>query len=246
MTRMPLHAPFVNRHARAGVSFLAVAVILAATCVSVGLAIPGIASAGWRSTVQVGSDVLGFAAVWIALPLGAYLLVTSGSPRPSRRALAVGVAVALPILAEWSGAADSPFLIMLALAAAVGGYALIGLGLSEQRRQRSRSDAMDAPFAVVTPREAVTGTLVLAHATSFLLWWVGVGFDLAGTLGLGGGDASPLGALLALLGAACLSTAILMQLRSAGPDLPAQSDWDEQDSEAAEAALPEPSTTMTP
>jgi hypothetical protein len=249
MTRMPLHAPFVDRHARAGVSFLAVSVILAATCVSVALAIPGIASAGWRSAVQVGTDGLGFAAVWIALPLGAYLLATSGSPRPSRRALAVSAAVALPILAEWSGASESPFLIMLALAAAVGGYALIGLGLSEQRRRPSGSRPADAWFSVVTPYEAVTGGLVLAHATSFLLWWVGLGLDLAGTLGLGGGDASPLGALLALLGAACLSAAILLQLRVAGPDFAAQVDAEADDrlSETPrETRLPVTSTMLTP
>ena len=249
MTRMPLHAPFVNRHARAGVSFLAVAVILAATCVSVGLAIPGIASAGWRSVVQAATDALGFAAVWIALPLGAYLLATWGSPKPSRRALAVAVAVAQPILADWSGASESPFLIMLALAAAVGGYALIGLGVSEQRRERSRSGAVVAPFAVMTPYEAVTGGLVLAHATSFLLWWVGLGFDLAGTLGLGGGDASPLGALLALLGAVCLSAAILLQLRVSSPDFAVQADAEAEDplpDTARETALPVTSTTVTP
>ena len=249
MTRMPLHAPFVNRHARAGVSFLAVAVILAATCVSVALAIPGIASAGWRSAVQAATDGLGFAAVWIALPLGAYLLATSGSPKPSRRALAVVVAMALPILAEWSGASESPFLIMLALAAAVGGYALIGLGVSEQRRERSRSDAADSRLAAVTPYEAVTGGLVLAHATSFLLWWVGLGLDLAGTLGLGGGDASPLGALLALLGAACLSAAILLQLRASSSDFALPADAEAEDplpDPTRETTLPVTSTTVTP
>ena len=138
---------------------------------------------------------------------------------------------------------------MLALAAAVGGYALIGLGLSEQRRRPSGSRPADAWFSVVTPYEAVTGGLVLAHATSFLLWWVGLGLDLAGTLGLGGGDASPLGALLALLGAACLSAAILLQLRVAGPDFAAQVDAEADDrlSETPrETALPVTSTMVTP
>ncbi len=238
MTRMPLHAPFTNRHARAGVSFLAVAVIVAATCVSVGLAIPGIADAGWRSAVQLTTGALEFGAVWIALPLAVYLLVTSGSPRPSRRALAVGAAVVAPVLVEWSGVGDSPFLIMLALAAAVGGYALIGLGLWERRRDGAPIDPSVSPLADLTPHEVVTGGLLVVHGASFLLWWVGVGLDLAGTLGIGGGDASPLGALVALLGAVCLSAAVLIQLRPA-PE-PARFP------QAEEGARPMTSTAFTP
>ncbi|MBM7502969.1 hypothetical protein ACFPER_05785 [Agromyces aurantiacus] len=301
MTRSPHHAPFAGRHARAGSAFLAVAVILAATSVSVGLTIDGVASSWWRSLLTVATDVLGLAAVWVALPLGVFLLLTAGTPRPARRAAAIAAAVAAPILAEWSGAARSPFLILLALAAAVGGYAIVVLGLTEHRRDARRPStvaavavvlgvanlavialgilhllvwnplarvpglelaeiytALDARGGIdggpvlwalaallvtvaagalavvggrrgtVTPHQAVTGGLLLIHATSFFLWWAGFGLalEIADAFGLSGGDASPVGSLLALVGAGCLAAAILMQL---GP--PAAETEDDEDDE---------------
>ncbi|WP_353826885.1 hypothetical protein [Agromyces sp. SYSU T0242] len=289
MTRMPRSGAFPGRRARAGASFLAVAVVLAATSVSVDLAVPGIASDAWRDVVSATSVVLEVAAVWAALPLGILLLVTAGTPALWRRWVAVAVAVGLPLAVWFSGAARSPFLILLALAAAVGGYALIAFGLSEHRadarslpRVRAAvAAAAGAELAVivlgtlhllvwnpaakvpdlplrqvyetmidrdgmidggpllwalgatlatvagsylalqgarrglVTPHDTVTGGLLLIHATTFFLWWAGfgLGLTLADTFATSGGDASPVGSILALAGACCLAAAILMQLR---------------------------------
>lgn len=288
MTRMPHRAPFAGRHARAGAAFLAVAVILAATSVSVGLTIPDLASSAWRTVLVVATDVLRIAAVWVALPIGVYLILTSGTPRLRRQVAAVAAAVALPIVVELTDVARSPFLILLALAAAVGGYAVIVLGLTEHRRDPIRPAAVatavttltaanlamialgtmhllvwnplakvpglewpeivaaldsrggldGGPLAwtiggtfltltaaagavigarrgMVTPHQVVTGGLLLIHGVSFFLWWAGfgLGLELADTFGVGGGDASPAGSVIALVGAMCLAAAILLQLR---------------------------------
>jgi hypothetical protein len=167
MTRMPRRAPLAGRHARAGAALLAVAVILAATSVSVGLALPGLASSGWRSVVEVASGVLGFAAVWIALPLGAYLLITAGTPPPWRRIVAIAAAVMLPVLVAWSGVARSPFLILLALAGAVGGYAIIVLGLTEHRHDPVDRASVVVPVVVL----GAANLLVVALGTLHLLVW---------------------------------------------------------------------------
>ena len=289
MAGMPRRSPFAGQHARAGVSFLAVAVILAATSVSVDLTVPALASSGWREFVATASHALEFAAVWVALPIGVALVVSAGErPAGWRRALAVAAAVAAPVAVQLTGAARSPFLILLALAAAVSGYALIVYGLTEHRRDSSRTGsatvaigvlaaanlgvvalgllhllvwnplarvpALDAAqiylvlgdgrggvdsgpaawAAVATTATAaaatwayvgarrgavnvhsvVTGGLLLIHATSFFLWWAGIGIgeDLAAAFGGAIGDASPAGSLLALAGATCLAGAILMQL----------------------------------
>lgn len=310
MTRMPHRAPFAGRHARAGAAFLAVAVILAATSVSVRLAIPDLASPVWRTVLIVATEVLGLAAVWVALPLGTYLAVTGGTPRPLRRVVAAVAAVAAPIVVEWTGAARSSFLILLALAAAVGGYAVIVLGMTEHRRDPVRPGSVATAVAVltlanlaviavgtvhllvwnpiakvpglelpeilaaldarggldggplvwaiggtlvtiaaaaaaiigarrgkVTPHQVVTGGLLLIHGASFFLWWAGfgLGLELADTFGIGGGEASPAGSLLALVGGGCLAAAILLQLQppSAGLDDTAASDADPFDDAAA-------------
>lgn len=301
MAGMPRRSPFAGQHARAGVSFLAVAVILAATSVSVDLTVPAIASSGWRTFVSTTSHALEFAAVWVALPLGVALLVSAGErPAGWRRALAVAAAVVAPIAVQLSGAARSPFLILLALAAAVSGYALIVYGLSEHRRDTSRPErvtvaiialaaanlgvivlgllhllvwnplarvpALDAaqiylvlgdgaggvdggPAAwaavatlatvaaaacafigarrgAVNAHLVVTGGLLLIHATSFFLWWAGIGIgeDLAAAFGGTVGDASPVGSLLALAGATCLAAAILMQLLPAAAPVDDEAD----------------------
>jgi hypothetical protein len=330
MARMPHRRPFAGRHARAGAAFLAVAVILAATSVSVGLAIPDLASPVWRAALTVITDVLRLAAVWVSLPVGIYLFMTSGTPRLRRRLVAVAVAVALPVVVELTGVAQSPFLILLALAAAVGGYAVIVLGLTEHRRDPIRPAAMatavtaltaanlaiiafgtvhllvwnplekvpelawpeivaaldgrggldGGPLAwtiggtlltlaaaagaiigarrgKVTPHQVLTGGLLFIHGASFFLWWAGfgLGLELADTFGIGGGDAAPAGSVIALIGAGCLSAAILLQLRppAAGADEPAEADADTRDEEAAlgEAGtgvgpLPVTPVTVTP
>ncbi|MGR2752393.1 hypothetical protein [Agromyces arachidis] len=295
MARLPRHSPFAGRHARAGVSFLAVAVILAATSVSVDLTVPGLASPAWRAIVATASHVLEFVAVWIALPIGAALALTAGDRVAGwRRGLAVGVAIAAPILVQVSGSARSPFLILIALAAAVGGYALIVYGVTEHRGDDphprggvvavavlsaanlvvivlgllhlllwnpvARVEALDiaqiylvladapggvdggpAAWAAIAALATVVGAaaalvglrggtvnahfvvtcgLLLIHATSFFLWWAGIGIDeeLAATFGGPIGDASPVGSLLALVGAGCFAAAILMQLLPAAKE----------------------------
>jgi hypothetical protein len=299
MTRTAREAIFAGRRLRAGGSFLAVAVILAATSVSVGLAVSALAAAEQRSVVAFVAQSFEVAAVWMALPLGLYLVATAGEPPRWRTLLAVAVAVAAPVLVQLTGAAGSPFTILLALAAAVAGYALIVFGLAEHRPEpvrparvgvavgalaaanlavvalgtlhllvwnplakvpdrglaeiyatiAGRSGVVDlapvvwavvstavtvgvsagALFAarrgLVNAHQVVTGGLLLVHATSFFLWWAGfgIGMDLADAFATSGADASPIGSLLALTGAACLAAAILMQLRapSATPaDLP--------------------------
>lgn len=289
MAEMPRRSPFAGRHARAGVSFLAVAVILAATSVSVDLTVPALASGDWRAIVASASHALEFAAVWVALPLGVALVVSAGEHPPGwRRALAVAAAVAAPIAVQLSGAARSPFLILLALAAAVSGYALIVFGVTEHRRDTSNPGRVMVAIAVLSAANlavialgllhllvwnplarvpaldgaqiylvlgegpggvdggpaawaavatlatvaaatcafigarrgsvnvhlVVTGGLLLIHATSFFLWWAGIGIgeDLAAAFGGTVADASPVGSLIALAGAACLAAAILIQL----------------------------------
>lgn len=167
MARSPRRSPFEGRRARAGVSFLAVAVILAATSVSVDLTVPGIASAGWRSVVSTASHALEFAAVWVALPVGMALVVSAGEAARWRRVLAVAAAVAAPVVVQFSGAARSPFVILLALAAAVGGYALIVFGLSEHRRDRSRPGRITVAVVVL----ATANLAVIALGTLHLLLW---------------------------------------------------------------------------
>ncbi|MGR0218866.1 hypothetical protein [Agromyces sp. ZXT2-6] len=167
MARLPRRSPFAGRHARAGVSFLAVAVILAATSVSVDLSVLGFASAEWRTIVATASHALEFAAVWVALPLGVALLFTAGEPAGWRRAVAVAAAVAAPIAVQLSGAARSPFLILIALAAAVGGYALIVFGLTEHRRDDSLPGRTTTAIAVL----AAANLVVIALGTLHLLLW---------------------------------------------------------------------------
>jgi|GEM_PF-3489584 len=288
MTLPPRNGVFAGRRARAGASFLAVAVVLAATSVSVDLAVPGFASTAQRSLVGTLSDMVEVVAVWGVLPLGLLLLLTAGEPRAWRRWAAVAAAIAAPIAVQFTGAGDSPFLILLALAAAVGGYALIALGLSERRGAPSRPDRVaiavailataelavvalgalhllvwnplaavpelslaqiygilverygvidGGPFVwafgatlatvagsivaiqgsrrgVVTTHDVVTVGLLLIHATTFFLWWAGfaLGLNLADAFATVGGDVSSVGSLLALVGASCLSAAILLQL----------------------------------
>ena len=332
MTRMPHRAPFAGRHARAGAAFLAVAVILAATSVSVGLAIPDLASPAWRAVLTIAIDVLRIAAVWVALPVGTYLVITSGAPRLRRQVFAISAAAALPVVIELTGVARSPFLILLALAAAVGGYAVIVLGLTEHRRDPIRPaavatavttltvanlamialgtlhllvwnplakvPALEWPEIVaaldsrggldggpiawtiggtfltlvaaagaiigarrgkVTPHQVVTGGLLLMHGASFFLWWAGfgLGLELADTFGVGGGDASPAGSVIALVGAMCLAAAILLQLRPAVGDAAAdevvEADADERDGATAlgpagpgDGPVPVTPATVTP
>lgn len=167
MTWMPRRVPFAGRHARAGAAFLAVAVILAATSVSVGLTTPGFASPVWRAVVESAAGVLGFTAVWVALPLGAYLLITAGTPSRWRRIVAIAAAVILPLVVAWSGVARSPFLILLALAGAVGGYAIIVLGLTEHRRDPVDRASVVVPVAVL----AAANLAVVALGTLHLLVW---------------------------------------------------------------------------
>lgn len=168
MAPMPRRSPFAGRHARAGVSFLAVAVILAATSVSVDLTVPGFASTDWRTIVATASHVLEFAAVWVALPLGVALVLTAGERTAGwRLALAVAVAVAAPVAVQVSGAARSPFVILLALAAAVVGYALIVFGLAEHRRDRSRPGSATIAIAVL----AAANLTIIALGTLHLLVW---------------------------------------------------------------------------
>lgn len=167
MAGMPRRSPFAGRHARAGLSFLAAAVILAATSVSVDLTVPGFASADWRAIVATASHALEFAAVWVALPLGVALLLTAGEPTAWRRALAVAAAVAAPIAVQLSGAARSPFLILLALAAAVGGYALIAFGLAEHRRDPSRRSRVTTAILVL----AASNLAVIVLGALHLLVW---------------------------------------------------------------------------
>ncbi|GAA2031603.1 hypothetical protein GCM10009819_14390 [Agromyces tropicus] len=320
MTLMPRNGAFTGRRARAGASFLAVSVILAATSVSVDLALPGLVATEWRGVVAVASVVLEVVAVWAALPLGALLLLTAGEPPPWRRWLAVGLAVALPVTVWFTGTAHSAFLILLALAAAVGGYALIAFGISEHREDpRSRSRVVTAvavlaaaefgvivlgtlhllvwnPMAkvphlalpqlyealidrqgvldggpvawalgatlatvaggiaaiggarrgVVTPHDTVTGGLLLIHATTFFLWWAGFGLGLtiADAFAVSGGDASPVGSLLALVGAGCLAAAILMQLRT--PTGAADDDPPGDDAEGAASGSDDAPAAVTP
>lgn len=305
MARMPRRSPFAGRHARAGISFLAAAVILAATSVSVDLALLTFPSEQWRAIVAAASQAMEFAGVWVALPVGTALLLTAGEPAAWRRALAVAAAVATPIVVQLSGAARSPFLILLALAAAVIGYALIVFGVAEHRRDPSppgrvpvavavlatanllvialgalhlllwnplaRVPALDmgqiylvlgagpggvdatpavwafgAAFVTIAAAVAalvgaargvanthlvVTCGLLLIHATSFFLWGAGIGLgeQLASTFGGPIGDASPVASLLALVGAACLAGAILMQLLPAAPAVDDEADAAEQD-----------------
>jgi hypothetical protein len=334
MTRMSHRAPFAGRHARAGAAFLAVAVILAATSVSVGLAIPDLASSAWRAVLTIAIDVLRIAAVWVALPVGTYLIVTSGEPRLRRRVIAIVAAVALPVVVELTGVARSPFLILLALAAAVGGYAVIVLGLTEHRRDPIRLAAVATAVTIltaanlamialgtmhllvwnplakvpelewpeivaaldsrggldggplawtiggtfltlaaaagaiigarrgkVTPHQVVTGGLLLIHGVSFFLWWAGfgLGLELADTFGVGGGDASPAGSVIALVGAMCLAAAILLQLRppaagaGADADEVTEVDADARDganalgsADAGDGPIPVTPATVTP
>ncbi|RXZ48176.1 hypothetical protein [Agromyces binzhouensis] len=167
MTRMPRNGVFAGRRARAGASFLAVAVVMAATSVSVDLAVPGFASSVQRAVVGTMSDVIEVVAVWGALPLGLLLLITAGEPRAWRRWAAVVAAVAAPIAVQFTGVGDSPFLILLALAAAVGGYAIIALGLSERRGDPSRTDRVGIAVAVLGAAELA----VIALGTLHLLVW---------------------------------------------------------------------------
>ncbi|WP_401000403.1 hypothetical protein [Agromyces sp. GXQ0307] len=167
MTRMPRNGVFAGRRARAGGSFLAVAVVLAATSVSVDLAVPGIGAAMQRTLVGVLSDVLEVVAVWGALPLGLLLLLLAGEPRAWRRWVAVLVAVAAPIVVQLTGVGRSPYLILLALAAAVGGYALIALGLSEHRRDPSRPERVRVAVVVLASAELAVITLGMLH---LLVW----------------------------------------------------------------------------
>ncbi|WP_438853330.1 hypothetical protein [Agromyces sp. M3QZ16-3] len=167
MTRMPRDGVFAGRRARAGASFLAVAVVLAATSVSVDLAVPGFGSTVQRTVVGVLSDVLEIVAVWGALPLGLLLLLLAGEPRAWRRWVAVLVAVGAPIVVQLTGVGRSPFLILLALAAAVGGYALIALGLSEHRRDPSRPDRVAVAVVVLAAAELAVVALGVLH---LLVW----------------------------------------------------------------------------
>ncbi|GAA1057912.1 hypothetical protein GCM10017608_03140 [Agromyces luteolus] len=167
MTRMPRNGVFAGRRARAGASFLAVAVVLAATSVSVDLAVPGFASAVQRSVVGTLSDVVEVVAVWGALPLGLLLLLTAGEPRAWRGWAAVVAAVAAPIAVQFTGVGDSPFLILLALAAAVGGYALIALGLSERRGDPGRPESVAVAVAVLAAAELAVVALGALH---LLVW----------------------------------------------------------------------------
>lgn len=167
MTRTPRIGVLAGRRARAGASFLAVAVILAATSVSVDLATIGFASTVQPVVVGALSDVLEVVAVWGALPLGLLLLVSAGEPRAWRRWAAIIVAVGAPIAVQLTGAGDSPFLILLALAAAVGGYALIALGLSEHRRDPIRPERVRTAVIVLAAAEVVVIILGLLH---LLVW----------------------------------------------------------------------------
>lgn len=167
MARMPRHSPFEGRHARAGVSFLAVAVILAATSVSVDLTVPGFASPAWRAVVATASSTLEFAAVWVALPLGVALVLTAGNASGWRRALAAGAAVTAPIAVQLTGTAQSPFLILLALAAAVGGYALVLFGVGEHRRDPSPPGRITVAIVVL----AAANLAVIALGALHLLVW---------------------------------------------------------------------------
>ncbi|MEI5584396.1 MULTISPECIES: hypothetical protein [unclassified Agromyces] len=167
MARMPRRSPFAGRHARAGVSFLAVAVIVAATSVSVDLTAPGFPSAAWRGIVGAASHALEFAGVWIALPLGVALVLTAGEPPAWRRWLGAAAAAAAPILVQTSGAARSPFIILLALAAAVTGYALIVFGVAEHRRDASPPGRVPLTVAVL----AGANLAVVALGTLHLLLW---------------------------------------------------------------------------
>lgn len=168
MARMPRRSPFAGRHARAGISFLAAAVILAATSVSVDLTVPGLASADWRAIVATASHALEFVAVWVALPLGLALVLTAGERVPGwRLALAAAAAVAAPIVVQATGAARSPFIILLALAAAVTGYALIVFGLTEHRRDRSRPAGVVIAVTVL----AVANLAIIGLGTLHLLVW---------------------------------------------------------------------------
>jgi hypothetical protein len=168
MAPMPRRSPFAGRHARAGVSFIVAAVILAATSVSVDLTVPGFASAEWSAIVATASHALEFAAVWVALPIGVALVVTAGERVAGWRvALAVAAAVAAPVAVQASGASRSPFVILLALAAAVIGYALIVFGLTEHRRDRSRPGRATVAIAVL----AAANLAIIALGTLHLLVW---------------------------------------------------------------------------
>lgn len=168
MAGMPRRAPFAGRRARAGVSFLAVAVILTATSVSVDLTVPGLASTDWRTIVATASHALEFAAVWVALPVGVALVATAGERTAGwRLALAAAAAVAAPIVVQVSGASRSPFVILLALAAAVTGYALIVFGLAEHRRDRSRPGGEVIAIAVI----AAANLAIIALGALHLLVW---------------------------------------------------------------------------
>ncbi|WP_430646861.1 hypothetical protein [Agromyces sp. GXS1127] len=315
MTETPRSGVLAGRRARAGASFLAVAVILAATSVSVDLAAIGFSPAAQPVLVEALSDVLEVVAVWGALPLGLLLLLTAGDARAWRRWAAVAAAIGAPIAVQLTGAADSPFLILLALAAAVGGYALIALGLSEHRRDPIRPGRVRAAVIVlaaaevavivlgllhllvwnplatvpelsltqiyailvervgvidggpfvwalgaslataagaivalqgarrgfVTTHAVITVGLVLIHVTTFFLWWAGfaLGLNLADAFATAGGDVSSVGSLLALVGASCLSAAILLQLRRA-PFADADDAIDVEDDDTMERAAPFP------
>jgi hypothetical protein len=164
MNRMPQRDPFAGVHARAGVSFLSVAVILAATGVSVNVSL-GALVPEQRGAVAAASVVVGFLAVWVALPVGMALLCTAGEPPRWRRILAAIAAVAAPVLVQLSGLGESWLLIPIALAAAVTGYVVISIGLVEHR---SGSRRWARPAIVVL---TAANLVVIGLATLHLLVW---------------------------------------------------------------------------
>ncbi|BDZ54694.1 hypothetical protein [Agromyces marinus] len=167
MTLKPRNALLAGRRARAGAAFLAVSVILAATSVSVDLAISGIAAPEWRETVAIASSLIGGVAVWGALPLGLLLLLTAGHPSPWRSWSALAAAVAAPVLVWWSGLAHSAFLILVALVAAVGGYALIAAGIGGRGARTGSRRAAIAAIIVSVLVEVAVVAIGLMH---LLVW----------------------------------------------------------------------------
>lgn len=143
-------SPFAGIHARAGVSFLAVAVLLAATGVSVDLAI-GALVPEQRAIVAAASAVVDFIAVWIALPLGIALLATTRR----RRILAVAAAVTVPVVVQLTSATWSWLLIPFALVGAVAGYAVIAIGLAEHRLGSRRGSVLAIAALTVANLAAV-------------------------------------------------------------------------------------------
>lgn len=161
MPRMPHPSPFAGLHPRAGVSFLAVAVLLAATGVSVDLAI-GALVPEQRGVAAVASAVVDFTAVWVALPLGIALLGTAGEPTRRRWAVAIAAAVVVPVLVQLTSATWSWLLIPFALVGAVAGYVVIAIGLAEHRfGSRRGAELAIAAFAVANLVVVAIGALQL-------------------------------------------------------------------------------------